>query len=280
MARIPQSEDHMTEQLSRQIALLKRHVQAFEEEPLVALDIATRIRVLCHDTKRQKSLLSSLGQLDRAEFPHTHSYTSSGNEKAPFCGLVFVNLALTGAGFIPKFDGHPDGVQFLPLHFDEWWNSTILRDYCGRALTRRDLILEVTDTDGGAHVDPSLNEAYHFISRQHSLSWKFQRNEGEPEPVRGVELASIFQIGFEFIRAFDPEYSPPKIAFEGMLGEFFIHGRPGEAIFGRPLPFRMEMDSGIPKGSDRNLPCKCGSGRKAKRCCPEGTKVRVSTDPL
>lgn len=279
MARISQSPGSLLEQLTRQIALLKKHIASFEEEPLLALDIATKVRVLCHDTKQQTSLLRTLGQIDSLRIPDTYSHKSSDNSRAPFCGLVYINLNWDGARFVPKFSRQPEGLQPNFLDFQSWWNACILRDYEGRELTRKDLILEVADTDGGAHVDTALKENYYCISRQHSLTWKFRKNNDEPFPVTGVELSSVFQIGYEIVFALDPNFIRPQIHTDGMIGEFSIHGDFGEALFGRKLPFHMIM-SHTPKGMDKYSPCKCGSGNKAKFCHPEGVKVSVQTNPI
>lgn len=280
MTKISLTSEEFQVQLQRQITLLKAHVVAFPSEPVVALDIATKVRVLCHDTKKQSSLLHQLGLKDKASFPDTFSLKSGNNTKAPFCGLVYVNLDWGGARFVPKLNNQPEGADSPGVPFDQWWNTCILRDYNGRELTREALILEMAETDGGAHVDKSLKETYHFISRQHSLTWKFRKNKQPEVAVSGVELASVCQIGYEVAVALDPAFSPPRPEVNGMLGEFAVHGSPGEAMFGRPLPYRMEMFGDTPKGSSRNELCKCGSGVKAKKCCPDGVTVIVQTNPV
>ena len=285
MTRIEQSPDELEEQFVRQLVLLQKHVSSFEEEPSLALDIATKVRVLCHDTRQQNSLLGLLGRIDNIQIPSTYWENSTDNPRAPFCGLVYVYLEWSGARFVPKFDRHVNGsrdnFQSEYVNFQDWWNATVLRDYEGRELTRRDVVLEIADTDGGAHVDKKLKESYHFISRQHSLSWEFQKDDNEPQSVAGVELASMFQIGYELILALDPTYSPPIIRIEGIAGEFAINGDYGKEIFGRRLPFRMEMVLDIPKNtSEKYSPCPCGSGKKAKFCHPKGGKVIVQTKPI
>ena len=280
MSRFPLSSEELKKQLSRQLTLLKKHISSFHDLPAVALDIATKVRVLCHDTKSQKSLLTQLGKKDDTQFPDTYSIKSKNNSNAPFCGLVYICLDWSGASFVPKLSGKPVGAVDTPMSFEQWWNTCILRDYEGRELTRKDLVLEIADTDGGAHVDKSLKDTYHFISRMHSLTWKFKKNSLPEVSVAGVELASVCQVGYELLVALDQTYIPPQIPNKGMCGEFAINGNPGQAIFGRPLPFRMEQSTSAPKGHKRNETCDCGSGVKAKRCCPDGIKVAVYMDPV
>src|SRR5690606_33256698 len=67
------------------------------------------------------------------------------------------------------------GGPFAPkrIPFVNWWNDPVLKDNKSRMFSRRELITHVADTDGGAHVDPQLDEVYMALSRQNSLGWKF-----------------------------------------------------------------------------------------------------------
>ncbi len=94
--------------------------------------------------------------------------------------------------------------------FLNWWNDPVLKDNRGRKFCRRELVLHVADTDGGAHVDPELEESYMAISRENSLGWFFGNGnvvfalEGRPE------LACMRQIAHEFlstIHQFVPGFS-------------------------------------------------------------------------
>ncbi len=92
----------------------------------------------------------------------------------------------------------------------EWWNSPILKDKWGRTFCRRELVLNVADTDGGAHVDPELEEAYMAISRENSLGWVFNIG-GKDSALEGrPELACMRQIAHELLATvhhFMPEFS-------------------------------------------------------------------------
>ncbi len=65
-------------------------------------------------------------------------------------------------------------------------------------MTRCDLVLNVADSDGGAHVDPSLDEAYMDLSRNNSLGWILREGDAVgpfPPPV----MACVRQIGHEVL---------------------------------------------------------------------------------
>jgi len=74
------------------------------------------------------------------------------------------------------------------IPFVQWWNDPVLKDQQGRTFNRRELILNVADTDGGAHVDPELDEKYMELSRKNSLGWIFTRANIQ-KAFRGPELA-------------------------------------------------------------------------------------------
>jgi hypothetical protein len=86
----------------------------------------------------------------------------------------------------------------------------VIKDQAGLKFCRRELILHVADTDGGAHIDPELDEQYLALSRANSLGWVFRKEdivrslEGKPE------LACVRKIANEVrltIHTFVPKFS-------------------------------------------------------------------------
>ena len=116
----------------------------------------------------------------------------------------------------------PAGAEYLPLvaagelpfppklvPFADWWNEPVLKDGKSRLLSRRELVANVADTDGGAHVDPELDEAYMELSRNNSLGWVFQGDDAT-EPLKGrPELACMRQIAHEVLLTLRRRY--PKL---------------------------------------------------------------------
>ena len=74
---------------------------------------------------------------------------------------------------------------------------------------RRELIQNVANTDGGAHVDPELDEGYMRFSRENSLGWVVGEDNIE-EALKGrPELACMRQIAHEVLISLKekaPEY--------------------------------------------------------------------------
>ena len=54
--------------------------------------------------------------------------------------------------------------------FNDWWNEIIFDDKKNK-FTRRDIVTYVANQDGGAHVDPELDESYATLTKMDSLGW-------------------------------------------------------------------------------------------------------------
>lgn len=72
---------------------------------------------------------------------------------------------------IPR--GTPDGSR-NEIDFDKWWSHPVIVAVAGANKTyfsRQNIILNVADTDGGAHVDPELEDIYEELSRKNSVGY-------------------------------------------------------------------------------------------------------------
>lgn len=82
--------------------------------------------------------------------------------------------------------------------------------------TRRQIVLALANKDGGAHVDPILNDAYYRLSRTEGLGWKVVDAMGERTMEHTPELATMRQIAHEVLMTLhgefpdvENEYLPP-----------------------------------------------------------------------
>ena len=53
--------------------------------------------------------------------------------------------------------------------FNDWWNEINFDDKKNK-FTRRDIVTYVANQDGGAHVDPELDESYATLTKMNSAS--------------------------------------------------------------------------------------------------------------
>jgi hypothetical protein len=131
---------------------------------IVAVAIATAIRVLVHNTQNSVSLLTHL----TSETVHLLSTNLREPSEKVHLGLIRrINAGVNdGKGgeakywplcderYFPSPRGH-----FVMLELDAWWNECVFENTKHR-LTRRELVLAVTNKDGGAHFDAEVEECY------------------------------------------------------------------------------------------------------------------------
>jgi hypothetical protein len=134
-------------------------------DEIVALSIATAIRVLIHDIHSSTSLLKHLA-LKGGEFLSTN--LEEPKKKVHFGLVRRINVGVK--------DGRGGEAKYWPLcderyfssparhfhrpHFDSWWEGEHVFKNDRHFLTRRDLVLAVTNKDCGAHFDGEVDERH------------------------------------------------------------------------------------------------------------------------
>ena len=191
-------QNEMMKHFRDQRSFIQRSINSydsgFEDE---AQRIATIIRILLHDTRNSTSLLKHLDLKNNINFLTTAGPYVPAN-MISYEGL----MATSSTGFYLPHCISTNKVEGMLFKFDDWWNQIVLDDKVN-LFTRKDLILEVTDTDGGAHVDDKLNEAYANLTKNHTLSGKLLI-DGKSYPLRNSPVyACIRQIAFELSYSID-----------------------------------------------------------------------------
>jgi len=180
--------------------------KGFEGE---AKRLAVIIRILVHDTQKSKALLTSLNKKNINFYDSASDYDPN-RVVVSHSGLVLKKFMFPKGGGeyeAPLDDLPPSRSEDKKVNFDEWWDRKIVvRDNQNNTFTRKDLVLNVADTEGGAHVDPSLNQAYANLSRFHSLGWKFFRGDVAEDFRNSPVLPSIRQIAHEVLKTLKDEF--------------------------------------------------------------------------
>lgn len=204
--RVQQSEKELLGKLREQITLLRSSADAYDRGVEVeALDLAVRLRVLLHNTSCSRSLL---GQLGRNQIDFYDSATMHRFENAVgLWGLTLIRMSTQeGVRHVAPLDSDWGSWRDRKVAFGEWWHTQIVvADERGR-YTRRDLILNVANADGGAHVDPRLREDYAHLSRHSTLGLRVLRNGVECDFENRPVLASIRQIAHEVLKTLRDEF--------------------------------------------------------------------------
>jgi len=207
--RIKRAKDELKKELGEQLQLLRHSCQAFDNGfETIGKHISLSLRVLLHHHGQSRALLDQLGYRS-GRFLDSAGPLNPGNLLTE-CNLVAMRLSNTGANYLPLIATGGSPFPMRPIPFVDWWNEPVLKDDRGRTFCRRELVLNVADTDGGAHVDPELEEAYMALSRENSLGWVFNNGKVESALTGRPELACMRQIAHEIlstIHQFVPEFS-------------------------------------------------------------------------
>lgn len=105
-----------------------------------------------------------------------------------------------GGRYVPPLGDLMPGHIHSPIPFKPWWMTAVLRDTEGDGWSRRRLVDALANQEGGAHVDPTLNESYIRIAGDESLGYTFSLHGETERPFQGdVAAASMRQIAYEML---------------------------------------------------------------------------------
>jgi hypothetical protein len=208
MGKITQSQDELKNHLKSQLGFLERSAESFdkgyEDE---AKRLAVVVRVLVHDTSRSTSLLTLLNKKNIKFYDSKTPYRP--NSFIPYHGLTMIKIKDKESTYMAPLEGGASSRnKNSKIPFKVWWEVIfVIKDKNGNTFTRKDLVLNLADKDGGAHIDSSLDEEYANLSRFNSLGWKFlKKDTGEPESMNNPVLPSVRQITHEVIKTLKTEF--------------------------------------------------------------------------
>lgn len=185
--RVKRPKADIISELNDQIALLLHACESFDSglQP-IGKHIALSLRVLLHHHGQSKALLEQLGLRNKRYLDTAGDINP--NNLASSCNLCVMRMGDGRDQYLPSCSvgGGPTPERWMP--FAEWWNHNVIRDKQRRYFNRRQIILNVANTDGGAHVDSTLDEQYMDLSRNNSLGWIISKGDVEtpfPPPTMG-----------------------------------------------------------------------------------------------
>jgi hypothetical protein len=248
LPRVPRKYPNLIRALKDQRELLRNAAERYDAGSEVeAKNIAVRLRVLLHDTRRSHSLLAQLDVKERLPYVDT-SKVEMPDVISLGAGLCMVRAELGENGYsryVPTLEIADPERTHPPQAFVDWWSESIVTSNSGEPVCRRDFVLWLANEDGGAHVDPSLHGEYADLSTAGLTT--FRPDLGEDPKFKDLVAPSVRQIAFELEKTLDTNLCEEK-------GGLKIRGPICS------LPITTKIDAG------RNEPCPCGSGLKTKRC--------------
>lgn len=212
---IPLTQDDFKAHLKQQIEFLKKGCNSYDKGFFdIAKHLALVVRVLVHDTPKSTSLLTHLNKKNIL-FCDT-ALDFNPNNLLPHLGLIRVKGTVLGLGlgagaYEAMLDDLLPSITVKKEPYIKWWKKPVIVERNQEIeLTRKDLVLAVTNQDGGAHVDHNLDEDYAKLTKFNALGYNIFIN-GKLQPmIVGPELASIRQIAHEVLKSLKdefPEYS-------------------------------------------------------------------------
>lgn len=188
----------------------------------------------------------------------------------PYLGLcakeVFINDKITHLKYIPLFK-HPNfKIDFTKSYskiaktsFDNWWNGDVFDNFNGFTLTRKDLILSVTNLDGYAHIDENIKPEYETFKKADTITlqspkvkiFSTYRNIPINPTIRQIAFELIYTIDNELRHLldksnlnFDPTPFSLKLTFEVTIDSMEKEGLVINTIFSkRPFIQMLQMSS-------------------------------------
>ncbi|MEZ8012040.1 MULTISPECIES: hypothetical protein [Vibrio] len=209
-SRVSRSKEDLKIELKEQLQILQHACKSYDDGlEAIGKHIALSLRVLLHHHGQSRSLLEQLGLRNKRFFDSAGPL--SPTNLLTECNLVGGTVNSSGGSYTPLVQMGGGPIPPRKVEFSKWWNEPVLKDNRGRTFSRRELVNNVANTDGGAHVDPSLEESYMDLSRRNSLGWNFSDGNVEEAFKGRAELACMRQIAHELMISIEnnaPAYFP------------------------------------------------------------------------
>jgi SEC-C motif len=208
---------------------------------------------LLHDTQSSHSLLGQFGVKERLPYLDTSSAEMPAEVIHMGGGLCMISAQLGPPGAAtsrytaPLNNLAPDRVH-PPQAFVDWWGDPVVDDDHGQPISRRQFVLWLANEEGGAHVDPSVDDTYAELSTA-GVS-RFVPPKGNDPRFRDLVAPTVRQIAHEV---------------EWTLDDHLVEELdPLAGVSVRNPICSLSIHEKVTVG--RNDPCPCGSGEKRKKC--------------
>ncbi len=168
-----------------------------------AISLAAKLRVLLNDENNNVSLLHRLGIKNKLRFQAIKEYSILTKSPANmlFSSLLTSLCTINEELFCKVNDFDP--AEDLMYTFDAWWNEIIIDSKFQHLsqISRRDVILTLTDKEGGAHVDPNYDDAHYQARGYKGVVYKTSNGE-EKLISNDVYAEAMLFIAMEFLNSY------------------------------------------------------------------------------
>jgi hypothetical protein len=162
-----------------------------------AIEIAVRIRTLVHDTDKSHAFLDTID----SNYKNLDIY----RRIPPSPKVVFsipAGIQMSGDGTAKFIKDDLGSGQHELVMLDRWWTEEYLIIGTVRS-SKKDVVLDVANKDGGAHVDPSGVPARHAAASEPPFRFGVNENFVQPNLAR----VTVAQAGNELLDYMERHFS-------------------------------------------------------------------------
>lgn len=180
------------------MGILRDEAQAFDKgNEEYARPLSMSLRILLLKSSGTDSLLDQMGLGKYLKMLNTAESINPKN-LLPSLGFVGIGVSPDDGRYYAPLGEHPPFGGTRLMRLEPWLTQPIGKKETHQ-WSRQDLVCWVANTDGGGHLDPSLDKFYYELSRENGIGFTFTSNEkSAPKPLKGdYVMESIRQITYE-----------------------------------------------------------------------------------
>lgn len=195
--KITQAE--LARHLTEQIGFLQSSAKAYDlGNDVEAKRMAVTLRVLLHDTKASSSLLGQMHLKKRMQFVSTAQRYDPTNLLSQQC-LLMLSPVGDNARYVPLFENQN---RYRLLSFPDWSGEIVFSDQHKRLFRRKHVLKLLANQDGGAHVDPELDDTFAVMKTNDLTGWVVTKADGTTTPFSNDPVyATMRQMAFEVLQS-------------------------------------------------------------------------------
>jgi hypothetical protein len=192
----PREEPQLIELLNEELYFLINSAKLFDSGHIYeSKRLATTTRVILHKTEgcpknpQKCSLLHHLGKEDIGFLDTTFPYTPEN--RVAYLGSIVMGISTDSVDYVAPLS---DVQNKKWISFSEWWNENpIFQTPDGEnRYSRKDIALNLANKEGGAHVDPHIQENLEKMRTYYKEQWKVK---GTKQKI----IENSFKLPFDYV---------------------------------------------------------------------------------
>jgi hypothetical protein len=213
MEKFQKALGELERELVEQITALRASAAEYDRNAANSWEakrLASSVYILLHDKGQNKSLLGQTNRKAGLKLVSSKVVPPSSPGarvvRAQSTLLVSIRLTERGAEYVPWLGNHPFKQQFRWLSFSSWWEEEVFHPAASVRMSRKNLVFNMRNKDGGAHVDDTISDPDYTTFRESGgLEVRFHPKVGlsffgdpsKGEPVENGVRSHVRQIAWE-----------------------------------------------------------------------------------